>query len=168
MTIRPARREELWEAAVMLNESWRFAYKDIIDTETLASLTDDKDRHERVLGCYDDGIVPLLLFNNDELLGYSRFGPSQTKGYPDDGEIAAIYIREDAIGKGYGHALLTCAENELCVQGYERIVIDVLSQNTKAIAFYQSHGYLKVGETVFNRNDKDYPLDIMRKSFVNS
>jgi len=162
MIIRPARREELREAAALLNESWRVAYQHILDADFLESLTDD-DRHKRLLEGYEKGARPLLLHDNGELLGFCRFGPSQTPGYPDDGEVAAIYIREDAVGRGFGHALLLHAEEALSQQGYEHLVLDVLSKNERAIKFYRAHGYKKVGERIFTRGGIDYPLDIMRK-----
>lgn len=163
MTIRPARREELMEAAAFLNESWRRAYRHILHAEVLAALSDE-DRHARLLAQYDSGTSPLLLHDGGELLGLCRFGASQTKGYPDDGELTAIYVREDAIGKGYGHALFVRAEQALRAQGYERLVLDVLSQNTRAIAFYRAHGFAKVGQRLFRNDGHSYPLDIMRKS----
>jgi len=162
MLIRPAKREELREAAAFLNASWRAAYQHIFDPQYLASL-DDEERYQRWLGNYDKGARPVLLFEHDELLGFCDFGPSQTPGYPDDGEVAAIYVRDDAIGKGYGHALLLHAEEALLQQGYEQLVLDVLSKNERAIKFYRAHGYKKVGERIFARGGIDYPLDIMRK-----
>jgi len=162
MIIRQAKREELREVAAFLNASWRSAYRHIFDPEYLAGL-EDEARHQRWLENYDKGARPVLLFDHDELLGVCDFGPSQTPGYPDDGEVSAIYIREDAIGKGCGHALLARAEEELRTQGYAYLVLDVLSQNARAIKFYQAHGYTKVGERIFARGDKNYPLDIMRK-----
>jgi len=162
MTIRPAKREELRAIAAFLNASWRAAYQSILDPEYLTTL-DDEERYQRWLEHYDNGARPVLLLEQDVLLGVCSFGPSQTPGYPDDGEVAAIYIREDAIGRGYGHALLLHAEEALRAQGYAHLVLDVLSKNERAIKFYQAHGYIKTGERNFTRAGKDYPLDVMRK-----
>jgi len=162
MTIRPAKRNELRAVAAFLNASWRSAYQSILDPEYLATL-DDEVRYQGWLSYYDNGARPVLLLEQDELLGVCDFGPSQTPGFPDDGEVAAIYIREDAIGKGYGHALLIYAEEALRAQGYAHLVLDVLSENERAIKFYQAYGYTKAGERNFSRAGKDYPLDIMRK-----
>lgn len=162
MTIREAKRGELRAVAALLNASWRSAYQHILDAAYLESL-DDEERHQRWLQNYDKGARPVLLLEDDELLGVCGFGPSQTPGYPDDGEIGAIYVREDSIGKGYGHALLSYAEHALRAQGYEYLVLDVLSQNSRAIQFYRAHGYAKVGDRIFERGGKGYPLDIMRK-----
>ena len=160
--IRYARRDEMLQAAALVNESWRWAYKNIIDAGFLIGLSLE-DRHERFLRGYDGGRRSLLLFDNGELLGFCGFGESLTPGYPDDGEVSAIYLREHAVGRGYGHALLTRAEEELYGQGYQTLVLDVLSQNTRAIAFYLAHGYIKVADRKHNWGGLEYPLDIMRK-----
>jgi len=163
MEIRFARRDELREAAALVIDSWRWAYRNIIDADYLASFSLEK-RHERFLKGYDEGLRSLLLFDNGELLGFCGFGKSQTPGYPDDGEVGAIYLREDAVGKGYGHALLTRAEEDLRAQGYQNLVLDVLSQNERAIKFYFAHGYVKVADRKHSWGDREYPLDIMRKA----
>jgi ribosomal protein S18 acetylase RimI-like enzyme len=161
--IRYGKRRDLKQAAALLNACWRWAYKDILDAEVLASLS-DKGRYKRLLKGYREGKRPLLLFGDDgALLGICRFRKSRTPGYPDDGEISAIYLREDAVGRGCGHALFTRAEEELRAQGYRNFVLDVLSQNARAIAFYRAHGYTTTGDRVFQRDGKEYPLDIMRK-----
>ena len=162
MEIRYARREEMRQAAALVIESWRWAYKDMIDAEYLANFSLDK-RHERFLKGYDEGRRSLLLFDGGELLGFCGYGKSLTPGYPDDGEISAIYLRERAVGKGYGHALLIWAEKELRAQGYQNLVLDVLPANTRAIKFYLAHGYVKVADRKHSWGDREYPLDIMRK-----
>ena len=158
MEIRYGKRRDLKQAAVLLNESWRWAYKDIFDAAYLASMS-DRGRYKKLLKGYRSGKRPLLLYDGDELLGFCGFGASMTPGYPEDGEIGAIYLREDAAGKGYGHALFAKAEEELYAQGYRNLVLDVLSQNERAIKFYLAHGFVKVQD----RQWKGYPMDIMRK-----
>jgi len=162
MEIRCARREELLEAAALVIESWRWAYRDIFDADYLAGLAHGA-WHENMLKAYDEGKRPLLLFDQGELLGYCNFRKSNEDAYPDDGMINAIYLREDAVSRGYGHALMTRAEEELRAQGYQNLVLDVLSKNARAIAFYRAHGYVKVGDRKHSWGDREYPLDIMRK-----
>ena len=163
MDIHYARRKELRKAAAFLNDCWRWAYKDIIDPEYLVGLS-DKERHKKLRRHYKEGKRPLLLFSEqNELLGFCGFGSSLTEGYPEDGEISAIYVREDAVGQGYGHTLFVRAEEILYAQGYTHLVLDVLSQNTRAIAFYRAHGYVRTGDRQFKCGGREYPMDIMRK-----
>jgi len=117
MEIRYAKREGLREAAALVIDSWRWAYKDIFDADYLAGLAHEA-WHENMLKAYDEGKRPLLLFDQGELLGYCSFRKSNEDAYPDDGMISAIYLREHAAGRGHGHALLLRAEEELRKQGY--------------------------------------------------
>ena len=163
MQIRYSERDDLREAAALLIDSWRWSYKDIVDADYLARLSIEA-RHQRLLKGFGDGLRSLLLFDGGELLGFCGFGKSLTPGYPDDGEIGAIYLRESAAGKGYGHALLTRAEKELHAQGYQNLVLDVFTQNTRAIKFYLAHGYVKVDDRIHSWGEREYALDIMRKA----
>jgi len=163
MEIRFARHDELYEASAFVIDSWRWAYKDIFDAAYLTGLS-HKAWHESMIENYGAGKRPLLLFDQGELLGYCAFKKSNEDAYPDDGMITAIYLREDAVGNGYGHALLTRAEEELFARGYQSLVLYILSQNELAIVFYRAHGFVKVGEREHKWGDREYPLDIMRKA----
>jgi ribosomal protein S18 acetylase RimI-like enzyme len=72
------------------------------------------------------------------LISAAVFGKSFTEGYEEDGEISAIYLREDYIGRGYGHRLYVDVEQVLAAKGYANYVLDVLSENQQAIQFYLS------------------------------
>jgi cupin 2 domain-containing protein len=98
------------------------------------------------------------------LTGVAIFGKSYIDGYSDDGEISAIYLSRDYIGKGYGHTLFTKAENMLRDKGYKHFILDVFSENVSAIAFYQKHGFEKIDERSIRLGGEDYPIIVMRKN----
>jgi ribosomal protein S18 acetylase RimI-like enzyme len=91
------------------------------------------------------------------------FGKSFTEGYPDDGEISAIYLHHDYIGKGHGHAFMREVEELLAVKGYADFVMDVLFNNARAVRFYLAHGYEIVEESAIKLGERDYPIIVMRK-----
>jgi ribosomal protein S18 acetylase RimI-like enzyme len=161
--ITAARREELYEVAAFLDDCWRTAYRGIISSDYLDSMSVDV-RYEKLLARFVETPENFLVMNEaDRLIGASVFGKSYTDGYPDDGEISAIYLRQDYIGKGYGHALFAKVEATLAARGYVYFVLDVLSTNTRAIAFYQKNGYSIVAERTVRLDAKDYPLTVFRK-----
>jgi ribosomal protein S18 acetylase RimI-like enzyme len=104
--------------------------------------------------------------DGDKLVGAAVFGKSFTEGCPDDGEISAIYLLHDYIGKGYGHELFTRAEAELGAKGYASLVLDVFSGNARAISFYQRHGYSAAAETIIKLGGQEYPVTVLRKHIV--
>ncbi len=55
-----------------------------------------------------------------------------------------LWIREDLRGRGYGHQLMTLAEQEARDRGAKNVYLDTFS--FQALDFYQQHGYRVFGE----------------------
>lgn len=61
---------------------------------------------------------------------------------------------QDAIGRGYGTAMMQHAiARAFDVNGAQRIVIDPLITNERAISFYRSLGFVEVGPRRFGNDD---------------
>ncbi|HCC35913.1 MAG TPA: hypothetical protein DEQ02_09950 [Ruminococcaceae bacterium] len=162
-SIRFAARDELYDVAVFLDECWRKEYGGIVENNFLDSLSVDT-RYRRLLNRFDEKSSDFLVMTDgNKIIGAAVFGKSYTDGYLDDGEISAIYLGHDYIGKGYGHALFTRAEEILVQKGYNNFVLDVLASNTRAVSFYQKHGYEKVDKRTVRLGTRDYPLTVFRK-----
>jgi len=161
--IKPATRDELYEIAAFLHDRWRAEYKGIIRDDFLDAMTIE-ERHKGLQSWFDNGIKSYLTMRCcGKLIGAAVFGKSFTDGYPDDGEISAIYLRHDYIGKGYGSELFTKTEEVLAANGYNHFVLDVLTDNSRAIKFYQKHGYKKVDGRNVTLGEHEYPLTVFRK-----
>jgi len=159
----PAKREELYDISEFLNDCWKATYSQIVDPDYLDSLS-VTERYERVLARFDDGISDFYICRDgDSIIGAAVFGKSFTDGYLDDGEISAIYMRYDYIGKGYGHELFAKVEEALSAKGYSYFVLDVLIGNTRAVSFYHKHGYEHVDDRTIKLGEHDYPLAVFRK-----
>jgi len=159
----PAKRNELYDISVFLNDCWKATYGHIVDPEYLDNLSVAK-RYDRMLARFDDGISDFYICRDgDNIIGAAVFGKSFTDGYLDDGEISAIYIRHDYIGKGYGHELFSKVEEILSAKGYSHFVLDVLTGNTRAFSFYQKHGYEHVDNRTIELGGRNYPLAVFRK-----
>jgi len=158
-----AKRNEIYEIAAFLDTCWKAAYSRIVAPDFLGDLSVDK-RHELLLIRFDEGSSTFLVMRDGErMIGAAVFGKSFTEGYFEDGEISAIYLRHNYIGKGYGHALFAKIEQELAAKGYSHFVLDVLSANTSAVSFYEKHGYKKADDRSIKLGDQDYPLTVFRK-----
>jgi ribosomal protein S18 acetylase RimI-like enzyme len=158
-----AKREEIPEIAAFIDSTWRAAYRHILAPHFLNKMSVE----ERAAGLYkrfDDNASRFSVMRDDAgIAGASVFGKSFTDGYLDDGEVSAIYLRPDCIGKGYGHALFCKTEDALADVGYADIVLDVLSANERAVRFYTAHGYIAVDERMVKLGDEEYPLTVFRK-----
>jgi ribosomal-protein-alanine N-acetyltransferase len=161
--IKPAARDELYEIAAFLHDTWRAEYRSIVSDDFLDSMTIEA-RFGRLQELFDEGSKDFFTMRCcGELIGAAAYGTSATGGYPDDGEITAIYLRHDFIGKGYGHDLMVKIEEALAAAGYSHFVLDVLSANARAIEFYKKHDYKNVDEQSVTLGNREYPLTIFRK-----
>jgi ribosomal protein S18 acetylase RimI-like enzyme len=164
LTIQPATEDDFDEVAALFATSWRATYRGIVDQEYLDSLSADQWRG-RLHKLPDNPLSHLLVAKQDGvIIGASWFGRSTTEGYPDDGEITALYLLPGFIGKGYGHSLIARTEEALLELGYRYIVLDAFVGNDRAIRFYHQHGFKVVQEaTTVEIANRDYPVLIMRK-----
>ena len=73
-------------------------------------------------------------------VSYGDFRDSDTRA----GEIFALYVLKDYYGKGVGQQLMQAAFSAL--YGYQEIILWVLEDNKRAIAFYEKMGFVFDGE----------------------
>ena len=166
--IKPGTRDELYEIAAFLNDSWKAEYRGIVRDDYLDAMTIE-ERHKGLQNRFDENISAFLTMRCcGKLIGASVFGKSFTEGYPDDGEISAIYLHRDYIGKGYGHEFFTAIEKELIAKEYSHLVLDVLADNRRAVRFYEKHGYTKMDDRSIKLGEQDYPLTVFRKPVADS
>jgi len=164
VSIREARCTDLRTVAAFLDDCWRTAYRHLIADDFLDAMSVD-ERYKGILTRYDEKASEFLMMHEGEqLIGTAVFGKSFTPGFEEDGEISAIYLHKDYIGKGYGHRLFLQVEDALALTGYENLVLDVLSENREALEFYLAHGYRKVDDQHLTLGTKTYPITILRKT----
>jgi ribosomal protein S18 acetylase RimI-like enzyme len=163
VSIKIALRDDIYDIALFLDECWRAEYAQIVAAGDLDRMSVD-ERYEGLCHRYDERMSEFLMFRDDKGIGGAAVaGKSFTDGYPDDGEISAIYLRSDMVGKGMGHTLFAEAERCLRDQGCTNFVLDLLSDNTGALRFYHAHGYQIVGNNHVRIGAGDYPVTVMRK-----
>ena len=161
--IRRAGREDIIQMAIFLNNCWKSAYRHMISPDYLDTMS-VIGRFRGLSKRFDDGVsVFTMMFDGEELIGAAIYGKSFTEEYEKDGEISAIYLHENYIGKGYGNRLFVHAEQDLSGMGFACFVLEVLTDNTRAIRFYLSHGYEQVADRSIRLGQTDYPLYVMRK-----
>jgi ribosomal protein S18 acetylase RimI-like enzyme len=149
--------------AAFIDSAWMATYRHILAPEYLASMRVE-ERIKGLLERFDGNHSQFLRMRDDNgIVGVAVFGKSFTDGYPDDGEVSALYLRLDCIGKGYGHALLVKAETALAEIGYKSLVLDVFTENEWAVNFYKAHGYKQIDEKWIEFGGKEYPYTVFRK-----
>jgi GNAT superfamily N-acetyltransferase len=67
---------------------------------------------------------------------------------PDTFELRKMYLRPAARGRGLGTQLLDVAVAWVKHRGGRRIVLDTVEAMTRAIAFYEAHGFVRDDEQI--------------------
>ena len=120
-------------------QTWREAYDEILPADFQEQMTLDKCRFysqkypENTLIALDDAKVV-------GFVSYGDFRDSATIA----GEIFALYVLKDYYGKGVGQQLIQAAFAAL--DGYQEIILWVLEDNKRAIAFYEKMGFVFDGQ----------------------
>lgn len=93
-----------------------------------------------------------VLLAGDQWSGYLKLneGEAQTEARKDNAlEIERIYIDKACQGRGYGKLLLNHALKVARSRQKDRLWLGVWERNPKAISFYKSQGFKKVGTHLF-------------------
>ncbi len=166
--IRPMLLEDAFGVASVNIASWQTAYRGIIDDEILDNL-DLSERTEqwKKNTQYDDyGLENIVCISkNNEVIGFATYGEERVPEGTGRGELWAIYVHPNELGKGIGRAMWNYFEDHR--KRYEKgSVVWVLSENAPAIRFYESLGFKKDGETKnFVHSGKSFPeLRMIRQS----
>jgi len=143
--------------------SWRAAYRGQIPEDVLAGLSvPDTDRlwSERLTG------KPLLTrvvvaTRGAFVVGFAATG---TPVNPTDrtdrslGDLYSLYLDPDVWGRGIGTQLHGAALDGLRACGFVQAGLWVLDSNTRALRFYQRHGWTDTGRTQTDRGPGDIEL----------
>ncbi len=94
----------------------------------------------------------LLAHEKSEAIGYAmlRDGKSPTSvNGPKPVELVRIYVEQEAIGRGYGSALMNSCLETAESNGNRTVWLGVWERNEQAIGFYEKWGFAKVGVREF-------------------
>jgi putative acetyltransferase len=76
----------------------------------------------------------------------------------DGTRVEALFVDPDAHRRGVGTALLAAA-----TAGAPRVELDVNEQNPSALAFYERHGFVRVGRSERDGEGRPFPLLHLRR-----
>lgn len=139
MEIRHIRQsDDRFAISHIYEESWKFAYKDIIPQSYLENIP---------TGCWasnldKEGMNTLVLIEDGKFIGTSSYCKSRFSDFRDFGEIVSIYFLPQYIGKGYGKQLMDAVVGELEHLGFHDIFLWVLEENVRARKFYEKAGFI--------------------------
>ena len=138
--------------------SWKSTYAGILPEEFLASLAvDDREKMwSQVLG-QDNGRTHVLVAELERfgVVGFAALGPERAGDEEYDSELSAIYILEEHQRRGAGQLLFRAGVNALAEDGYNSMLLWVLSQNP-ACRFYEAMGGVPVRSRTISVGGQTY------------
>jgi RimJ/RimL family protein N-acetyltransferase len=143
VTMRPATANDARALAIVHCYSIRDTFGGLLDDYVAArSLDYCEDAWQKRLAGASLEAETIVLVRGEQIIGFASAAPS-----PDDdiknraGELARIYIHPSVCGGGYGNRLIEWCEQTVAEQGFDTIKLWVFEVNTRAIRFYEKHGY---------------------------
>ncbi len=161
IVIEKMKEDGIEQVAKILIDSWKIAYRDIIDKTFLENLSLE-EKIQKLKEQYKDGGYTIAR-NKDtnEVVGVTRFGKrlDELNRFTEyDGEIYALYVKPGLLRKKIGSRLLLHAKEKLKEQGNHKMIIWCLKENEPSRKFYESMGGILLGEKMRNIGGKDYLL----------
>jgi ribosomal protein S18 acetylase RimI-like enzyme len=150
--IRRARPDDADAIRRVARESWRAAYDDILDAETIErkldqwydveGLADSIDRADGVFLVADGGATG----GDDAVVGFVQASPAPEADAGTTYVLARIYLRPERRSEGTGTRLLDQAIGAIRERGAETLRLGVFADNDAAVGFYEARGFERVRE----------------------
>ncbi|MCL9684396.1 GNAT family N-acetyltransferase [Legionella maioricensis] len=145
--IRTATLKDAEAIALIHLRSWQKMYKEFIPETILKSLS-LQERTQQWHDLLKKGVKVLVSEMDNQMVGFASICPFRDiiENGPI-GEISAIYLHPDYWRMGLGTQLCLAALSELVDQGYKKVCLWVLADNTQARGFYEALGFEATGST---------------------
>ncbi len=141
-TIRLARASDVEDIAALHVAAWRWAYRGLLADATLAALSADEREPVWAALVGDPSVSVLVAERDGALAGFASASASREEdAAPGTGEVAAIYLDENAAGSGLGAELFAGIQDELRARSFTRASLWVLETNARARRFYEREGW---------------------------
>jgi GNAT superfamily N-acetyltransferase len=158
-TIRKAIAGEEKDVAHVIIQTWKTAYKGIIDNAFLDAM--DENGEKRLSGIRQDiakGKIYVASVDG-KVVGIAIYGNARDDKYAGRGELYALYVLDEYQNMGIGRRLINAVKNDFCQNGYKNFIIACLSENPSC-RFYEKMGGKKIDEKFCAIGGKNYKESI--------
>ena len=150
LQVRPAEAKDALQIAKVHVGTWQFAYRGQMPDSFLNSLsTESRTKFwQEVLSNPNNPGTVWVAEENKKVVGFCGVGASRDNDRkPETGEIYAIYVDSNHMGKGIGSRLIDQGVEALKQEGFKDATLWVLDTNKKTRRFYESKGWKVDGAT---------------------
>lgn len=123
-------------------ESWKAAFADILDSETLTRCTDITKAEKMYKSLIEENKGNgYLLTLNGKAHCIAWWDAARDEDMRGKAELICIHSLPDNWRKGYGRMMMRRVLDDIKNAGYSEVVLWVFSENSRARAFYESEGF---------------------------
>ena len=129
--------------AYIQTESWKAAFNKILSKEDLDKYTDINKAEEMYTMLLNDNVgngFLLSVDNSPQCIAY--WDNTRDEEVNDYAEIICIHSLNENWGKGYGSMMMDYILKEIKVAGFNKVMLWVFEENTRARKFYENHGFI--------------------------
>ncbi|GFG65099.1 N-acetyltransferase [Mycobacterium kubicae] len=138
--VRPAQAEDALAVAAVHVRSWQWAYRGLIAQDYLDSLTPAAWASRYTFGRVGVRLPSTVVaVDGSVICGLATTGLSDE--LPNHGELMALYVDPDYLGRGVGRALMGAARQRMRALGVAGASLWVLAGNDRARWFYERDGW---------------------------
>jgi len=140
-------------------DTWRYAYKHILDPTVLKELDVARDSAKWKERLSESGERErcLVACEQDRVVGFLYLGPNRFDEVDCDGELQAIYVLPSHHRRGVGHMMLREGVDWMVADGFKSMAVFVFRDNPIGVGFYRSTGAELHDEAELEIGGKKYP-----------
>jgi hypothetical protein len=140
MLIRRAQSEDGSAVASVRVASWRATYRGIVPDAYLDHMPSNEELWCRIAAGAEPNSELLICEEEGRIAGFASFGAARPPHFDFSGELHATYFLPEAIGKGYGRAIMRETVRALTRLGHADMMLWVMEDNLRGRRFYESLG----------------------------
>ena len=165
VTVRSAGRQDAAALAALAREAFREAYLDMLDLDEIEDYVSKNFTPDSFGADLEDEASTVLVATlGPRLIGYAQVKrshwPDCVTG-PAPIELARLYLRREATGKGIGATLMRAVHAEARRRQGETLWLGVYDRNERARDFYKRWGFVDVGTKAFWFGGRSYDDPVM-------
>ena len=151
--VRKVKLDDAQKIAIIKIDNWRKTYKNIFPDTLLNNLEINSETQKSIKNIKEKNVI--VYEKNEEVIGYCYYGKRNETSYKEyEGEVFALYVKNECQKNGIGSTLLKYAIDEL-FKNYKKILLWCVKENTRAISFYKKNSLEIIGEDIENIGGKN-------------
>ena len=132
--------------AYIQTESWKAAFKDILDPETLTRCTDIKRAETMYKGLLEENKGNGYILTLDDVPHcFAWWDAARDADMMGKAELIAINSLSSSWRQGYGSMMMDRVLSDIKTSAYDEVILWVFSENTRARKFYEAKGFRVFG-----------------------